>query len=411
MTRPNASRPTILQIVPELDTGGAEMSAVEIGEAVHRAGWRSIIATEGGRLEATAKAQGSEIHNFPAATKNPVKMWANVNRLVRLCQEENVQLIHARSRAPAWSALRAARRLGLPFVTTYHGAYNESGPAKRLYNSVMARGDRVIANSQFTADLIRQRYGRPVDQITVIHRGVDRSFDRTLVSDERMRAVRARWGLGANELVILQAARLTGWKGQQVLIDAAARLKETGLGAQVRFVLAGDAQNRTGYLARLQNQIAESGLADTVLLVGHEADMAAAYAAAYAVVVASTEPEAFGRVGAEAQALGRPVIATRLGAPQETVRSAPEYERSQVTGWLVEPGDADDMAAAIRAVLELDEQLYSELAERAASNAHTNFTLEQMKLLTLAVYDELLGSNLEKSFKNAGERTISADSA
>ncbi|MEM6498271.1 MAG: glycosyltransferase, partial [Pseudomonadota bacterium] len=148
---------TILQIVPELDTGGAELSAVEIGEAVHRAGWRSIIATEGGRLEADAEAQGSEIHKLSVATKNPIKMWANVRRIVQLCQRENVSLIHARSRAPAWSALWAARRSGLPFVTTYHGAYNENGSAKRLYNSVMARGDRVIANSQFTADLIRQR--------------------------------------------------------------------------------------------------------------------------------------------------------------------------------------------------------------------------------------------------------------
>ncbi|MEM9358411.1 MAG: glycosyltransferase family 4 protein [Pseudomonadota bacterium] len=402
---------TILQIVPELDTGGAELSAVEIGEAVHRAGWRSIIATEGGRLEADAEAQGSEIHKLSVATKNPIKMWANVRRIVQLCQRENVCLIHARSRAPAWSALWAARRSGLPFVTTYHGAYNENGSAKRLYNSVMARGDRVIANSQFTADLIRQRYDTPQEKITVIHRGVDRSFDRDLVSTGRIDAVRRRWGVGADEIIILQAARLTGWKGQQVLIDAAERVHSTGLSDNVRFVIAGDAQNRTSYLEKLRAQISQLGLSERVLLVGHESDMAAAFAAAYAVVVASTEPEAFGRVGAEAQALGRPVIATRLGAPQETVRSAPEFGPSDVTGWLVKPGDADEMAAAIGAVLALDEEAYSAMADRAIQNAHHNFTLEQMKRLTLAVYDDLLGSRLEKAFKSAVDVSISSDNA
>ena len=398
-----------MQIVPELDTGGAELSAVEIGEAVSRAGWRSVIVTEGGRLEAAAEAQGSIVVKFPAATKNPLKMWGNVGRLAALAKRENVCLIHARSRAPAWSAMFAARRLKVPFVTTYHGAYNESGPAKRLYNSVMSRGDRVIANSQFTADLIRQRYGTHSDKITVIHRGVDRSFDRKLVSAERIHSVRQRWGVSEDDIVILQAARLTGWKGQQILIDAAARLRGEDRAGNVKFVIAGDAQNRSAYLAALKDQIARLGLSERVLLVGHENDMAAAFAAAYAVVVASTEPEAFGRVGAEAQALGRPVIATRLGAPQETVRSEPEYDQSGTTGWLVAPGDALELAEAIGAVLSLDEGRYSAMAARAIENAHSNFTLEQMKRLTLSVYDDLLGSELEKSFKSAGNSMISAD--
>ena len=398
-----------MQIVPELDTGGAELSAVEIGEAVSRAGWRSVIVTEGGRLEAAAEAQGSIVVKFPAATKNPLKMWGNVGRLAALAKRENVCLIHARSRAPAWSAMFAARRLKVPFVTTYHGAYNESGPAKRLYNSVMSRGDRVIANSQFTADLIRQRYGTHSDKITVIHRGVDRSFDRNLVSSERIHSVRQRWGVSEDDIVILQAARLTGWKGQQILIEAAARLRGEDRAGNVKFVIAGDAQNRSAYLAALKVQIARLGLSERVLLVGHESDMAAAFAAAYAVVVASTEPEAFGRVGAEAQALGRPVIATRLGAPQETVRSEPEYDQLETTGWLVAPGDAQELAEAIGAVLSLDEDRYSAMAARAIENAHSNFTLEQMKRLTLSVYDDLLGSELEKSFKSAGNSMISAD--
>ncbi len=389
---------TILQIVPELDTGGAELSAVEIGEAVVRAGGRSLIATQGGRLEQAARQQGAEIVRFPAATKNPVRMFANARRLARLLRREGVDLVHARSRAPAWSALWAARRTGLPFVTTYHGAYSEGGPVKRFYNSVMARGDIVIANSGYTADLIRSRYATPADRLRVIYRGVDRGFDAGAVSAERVRAVRERWGVEGDRPVILQAARLTGWKGQRVLIAATAELaRQRRLGDAV-IVLAGDAQNRAGYLRQLRRDIAQAGLEKCALLVGHEADMPAAFAAAYVSVVASTEPEAFGRTGAEAQALGCPVIATRLGAPMETVLAKPDVAENETTGWLVAPGDVAALAAALSEALVLAPDRRAAMAERAVRNVAENFTLEAMKLRTLDVYDELLNTRLASAF-------------
>jgi glycosyltransferase involved in cell wall biosynthesis len=389
---------TILQIIPELDTGGAELSAVEIGEAVVRAGGRCLIATEGGRLEETARAQGAEIIRFPAATKNPLQMRANVGRLLEIVRREDVRLLHARSRAPAWSALWAARRSGLPFVTTYHGAYNEKGPVKRLYNSVMARGDRVIANSRYTAALIRSRYGTPDERLRVIYRGVDRSFDLAQVSGERIKALRARWGVSDDCLVVLQAASLTGWKGQRVLIAAAAELARRGGLANVAVVLAGDPQGRTGYRETLEGEIAAQGLSDYVRLVGHETDMAAAFATAHVSVVASTEPEAFGRAGAEAQALGCPVIATRLGAPCETVLAEPDVAAAQVTGWLVAPGNAVELAAALAAALALTREERDAIGGRAIRNVAENFTLETMKRQTLQVYDELLDAGFCEAF-------------
>lgn len=392
------SQPTILQIVPELDTGGAELSAVEIGEAIARVGGRALIATEGGRLEEQAVAQGAEIIRFAAATKNPARIVANAYRLARIVRDENVAILHARSRAPAWSALMAARLTGKPFVTTYHGAYGERGRVKRLYNSVMARADRVIANSHYTADLIRQRYGTPDDRVRVIHRGVDRSFDREMVSGERISAMRSRWGVSDDQRVILQAARLTGWKGQSVLISAAAELRDQdGLQDSV-VVIAGDAQGRDHYRDRLQAEISRFGLERCVRLVGHESDMAVAFAAAHISVVASTEPEAFGRAATESQALGCPVIATRIGAPPETVLAAPDFAPDAMTGWLVPPGDSGALAAALREALQMGPDQREALGQRAAAHVRENFSLEQMKRKTLQVYDELQDWELEKAF-------------
>ena len=288
--------------------------------AVARWCWRE----PGGRLAPRVTDAGGEVVPFPAAAKNPFKLLANARAIARLVHRERVDLIHARSRAPAWSALLAARRLRVPFVTTYHGAYGEKNWAKRLYNGVMARGDVTIANSGYTADLIAQRYGTPRQRIVVIHRGVDtRQFDPERVGPERVAALRAGWGVDDASRIILHMARLTGWKGQSVLIEAAAQLKAAGKLQGAVVVLAGDAQGRNAYLQALQHQIAQAGLESSVRFVGHVEDVAAAFLAAHVAVVASTEPEAFGRAAIEAAAMGCPVIATAIGAPPETVLAEP----------------------------------------------------------------------------------------
>ncbi len=399
--------PTILQIIPRLDTGGAELATLEIAEALRTAGARAVIATEGGRLAEAVLRRGAELACLPAASKNPVTMMRNVARLAALVEARDVALLHARSRAPAWSALLAARRTGRPFVTTYHGAYGQASPVKGLYNSVMARGDLVIANSRFTADLIRARHGTPEARIRVIYRGVDLdAFDPGRIAPERVAALRTAWGIGADVRIVLHAARLTGWKGQGVVIEAAGRLArhETHALPPWVVVLAGDAQGRTDYARHLEAQIARAGLKRRVRIVGHCADMPAAFCAAHVAVVASTEPEAFGRAATEAMAMGCPVIATDIGAPPETVLAPPAANPDEATGWLVPPGDSVALADRLIETLTMPAPARRAMGERARRHVARHFSLDQMKRQTLAVYDELLGAGLERRWTAAKSR-------
>jgi glycosyltransferase involved in cell wall biosynthesis len=388
-------RPTILQIIPELDTGGAELSTIEIAGAIEAAGGRAIVLSEGGRLVQRLRDTGAEMQFFAAAAKNPIRLLWNAYRIANIVRRDRVDLIHARSRAPAWSALLAARRAHVPFLTTYHGAYSEGSALKRLYNSVMARGDAVIANSHYTADLIRMRYGIPTALLHVIYRGVDlAAYDPALIAPERVAALRAEWGVGAETRVILQAARLTAWKGQSVLIEAAQRLKAQEKLGDAVVILAGDPQGRATYAAGLREAISAAGLDGRVRMVGHVEDMAAAFLAAHVAVVASTEPEAFGRAATEAQAMGTPIIATDIGAPPETVLSMQRAGAGAATGWLIPPSDPARLADAIAAALALTPEERAHMGARARTRVAELFSLEVMKRQTLQVYDALLGTHL-----------------
>ena len=392
-------RPTILQIIPELDTGGAELSAIEIADAIVRAGGRALVLSEGGRLAPRIAAAGGEFVPFPAATKNPIRLLWNARVIRRMIESEGVDLVHARSRAPAWSAMIAARRAGKPFVTTYHGAYNEKTSLKRAYNAIMAKGDVVIANSRYTKQLIEQRYGTDPSKIRVIYRGVDGTkFDPGAISAERKAALRARWKAGPDTRIVIQLARLTAWKGQSTVIEAARLLETKGRLGQTLIVLAGDAQGRETYREKLETEIRDAGLTGKVILPGHVEDVPAALAIAHLAVVASTEPEAFGRVATEAQVMGCPVIATDLGAPPETVAAPPHVAPQDATGWLVPPGNAVKLAEAIAEALNLDPEVRKALGARARARVLGNYSLDAMRLETLGVYDDLLGTRLQASY-------------
>ena len=382
----------ILQIIPELDAGGAERTAVDVAAALSAAGARALVATEGGRLVGELQAKGGVWVPFPAGSKNPVAMALNVGRLMRLCRREGVQIIHARSRAPAWVALGAARRLRVPLVTTYHGSYSGRTGVKVLYNSVMARGDAVIANSHYTADLIRGLHAEQAgDRITVIHRGTDlTTFNPVAVGPARVEALRRAWTVAPHERVVLLAARLTAWKGHRVLIEAAAHMRDAGM-ADLAVVLAGDPQGRAAYERELDALIAARGLEGIVRRVGHCTDMPAAFRAASVVAVPSVEPEAFGRSAVEAQALGIPVVVSDLGAVPETVLSPPDVAPGQRTGWRVPAGDAAALAAALTEALSLGASARDAMARRARAHVEANFSLERMAGDTLAIYARLLG--------------------
>ena len=365
-----------------------------------RAGGRALVLSEGGRLASKIEAVGGELIAFPAATKNPFLVVSNAFRMARIIEREGVDLVHARSRAPAWSALIAARLMNRPLVTTYHGAYEEKDCLKRTYNSVMVRGEVVIANSHYTVDLIRARYGTAPSRIRVIHRGVDSTeFNPEAVGSDRIRALREKWALAPDDPVVLQAARLAGWKGQRVIIEASALLERQGRLGRAAIVLAGDAQGREGYRAELEHLIASRGLEGRVRLVGHVDDMPAAFLLARLAVVASTEPEAFGRTVTEAQSMGCPVVATDHGAPPETILAPPGVSAGERTGWLVPPGDAAGLAEVMAEGLALSHDARAEMGRRARAHVLRSFSVEAMRRKTLAVYDQLLGTSLVTRFE------------
>lgn len=397
-----AARPTILQIIPKLEAGGAELAVIDMAEAVVKAGGRALVLAEPGRMTPRLEAVGGEAIDFPASTKNPLKLVTNASAIAALVAREGVSLIHARSRAPAWSGLMAARRAKVPFVTTYHGAYSEPNAFKRAYNGVMARGDVTIANSGFTADLIAERYGIAREKIVVIHRGLDPArFDPAQVSPERVEALRRAWGVAPGQKVILQAARLTSWKGQGVLIAAVAILKSRGHLGGAKVILAGDPQGRDAYVTELRQHIAREGLDDTVAIVGHVEDIPAAFLAAHVTVVPSTKPEAFGRSVTEAAAMACPVISSDIGAPPETMKAAPKTPLDQATGWLVRVSDAAALAEGLAAALALPPEARAAMGARARAHVMAHFTKRNLQLHTLAVYDRLLGTDLQARFQTA----------
>jgi glycosyltransferase involved in cell wall biosynthesis len=396
-------RPTILQIIPRLDTGGAELSAIEITDAIVRGGGRAIVATAGGRMADRVLAAGGELMIMAADTKNPLRMVTNIQILRRAIKTRAIDLVHARSRAPAWSALAASRLLQVPFVTTYHGAYAENNRVKQLYNSVMARADLVIANSDYTSRLIQSRYGTPPMRIRVIHRGVDETqFDPSSIAPERLTKLRAQFGLLPGEKVILQAARLTSWKGQEVLIEAMARLTVAGQAGRAVAILAGDAQGRDGYAAALQTKIKQLGLGDRVRLVGHVDDIPALLSLATVSVVASTQPEAFGRSVTEAGAMECPAIATNIGAPPETVITSKRQDLDRATGWLVPPGDAQALADCLAEALAMPPSHRKAMGQRARLHVMEHFSLSHMKAATLKTYDGILRTQMAATAQSNG---------
>lgn len=373
------TRLNILQVIPQMHAGGAERTVLEVAEAIMADGGQALVASRGGRLVAELEALGARHVTLEMDTKNPLKIWTNANKLAQLIRAEKIDIVHARSRAPAWSAKWAARRTQIPFVTTYHGFYKAKSRLKRWYNSIMAQGDRAIANSEFTARHVREEHEIDPNRLRVIPRGVDLDqFDPALVNPERIKAHRAAWGAGPEKLAIVLPGRLTRWKGQLLMIEALAQLK---LDPGPLLVCLGEGGDKPDYQAELKAAADAAGV--DLALPGHTTDIAAAYLAADLVVCPSLEPEAFGRTAAEAQAMGARVIVADHGGAREVVRDGE-------TGWRAAPGDADAWAKAVKAALSLNAEGANTLALAARKRVRTHFSKVQLQQATLRVYRELL---------------------
>jgi glycosyltransferase involved in cell wall biosynthesis len=376
---------TLLQVVPELETGGAELSALEVSRAVVRAGGRSLVASRGGRMARQLQADGGELVALPLATKNPLRILANGARLARLIRREKVSLVHARSRAPAFSALWAARATGVPFVATYHGIYKARSAAKRWVNAVMTRGELVIANSEYTRRHVLAEHGLAEDRVVTIPRGVDLDrYDPDKVAPERIAALRQAWGIEPDDrrTKVLLAGRLTRIKGQLVVVEAMKRLAVAGR-RDLLVLFAGDDQGRSGYAGELRQAIAEAGLQDDVRLVGHCSDMPAAYLLADVAILPTTVPESFGRAAVEPQAMGRPVIASAHGGAVETVAEG-------ITGWLAAPGDAGAWAQALARAADAGLDVRTRMGQDAMTRARALYRTDAMCEATLQAYERVL---------------------
>ena len=372
--------------MPALEQGGVERGTVEIARAIVEAGGRALVVSKGGRLEAPLRRAGGEHILLEVGTKSPLAIRRNARAIAEIVRNECVDILHARSRAPGWAGWLAARETGAHFVTTYHGAYSENFPLKRLYNGVMARGRPTIAPSHFIADLIRTRHKLGDDDIMVIHRGADiASFAEENVSAERAIGLADRWGLIDDPRpILLLPGRLTALKGIDRAIEALRILDARGDGApDLQLVIVGDDAG-SGFARRIEGWIYTKGVGHLVRMVGHCNDMEAAYKLASVVLSTSTEPESFGRTAVEAQAMGRPVIASAHGGSLETVEPGR-------TGWLYPPQDATALADAIAQALAMDPSERAHMGLAARVRVRSIFTVDAMQAATLRVYERAAG--------------------
>jgi|ERR1043166_471778 glycosyltransferase involved in cell wall biosynthesis len=377
---PKPLRPlTVLQVIPALEVGGAERGTVDIATALVAAGHRALVASSGGRMVLDLEKTGVQHYDRDLRTKDPLKIIANAFWLRRLILEQNVDIIHARSRAPAWSAWLAASLTKTAFVTTFHAAYTGANFfMKHLYNSVMARGQRVIAISEFIARYIRKNYNVDPRRIITIHRGISFAYFNPLaVSESRKSALREELDLKRGVKTIIMPGRLSPVKGQNLVIDALAKIKDI----PYTCTFIGPDQGRSTYRHRLKKSAEEYGIADRIRWAEF-IDLPAAYVLADLVLSPSQQAEGFGRVPVEAAAMGTPVIATALGATDETVIN-------DESGFLVPPGNVEVLAQAIRRTLSFTKAERTAFAEKAIRHVHAHFNVKQMCAATLKVYEEV----------------------
>lgn len=379
---------TVLQVIPRMRAGGAELGCLQIAEALVKTGNRAIVVSEGGQLVESLKAVGAEHIVLPVASKSPLTLMRNASSLADMIRREGVSIIHARSRAPAWSALIAARRTGIPFVTTYHSEYSEKNKIKNLYNSVMARSDTVIAVSDYMAHLIRTRYRTPEERIAVIHRAFDdKVFDPALLTTERIEAVRHQLDADGSRPVLLLAGRITPRKAQHHLVDALGILKARGA-PDVVCVLAGEVE-KPEFKTELEAQANRLGVAHQLRFPGHVKDMPAAYAVTD-ISLNISEQEGLPRVAIEAQAMGVPMIVSDTGPGREVALTQPDVTAAEASGLRVPYADPQAVADAIKTMLSWSETERKTCGARGAAHVRGRFTLENLKSKTLAVYERVL---------------------
>ena len=377
----------VLQVIPKLGYGGAETGCYDIAHYLPENECGSYIVTSGGELLKFIDKKKVKIIKLPVHSKNPLIIFINFLALIGVILINNISIVHARSRAPAWSCLLAAKITGRKFVTTFHGTYNFNSKIKRFYNSVMVRSDLIIAGSNFIFSHIKENYTKYFDakkKLLVIFRGINVDyFDPTTKLESDEKKLLKEWQIEKDKKIILLPGRLTGWKGQEVFIEAV-NLVNTELGYEAFYaVILGSEQGRELYKKKLIRLTEQHRLINQVKFIDHCKDMALAYKVSDIVVSASIEPEAFGRVAVEAQSMERPIIASNIGGSNETVVD-------EKTGFLFDSNNAKSLSKKILKVLSMDEASLQSIGKEGRKNIIQKFNVEKMCFSTYSEYKKIL---------------------
>ena len=377
----------VLQVIPKLGYGGAETGCFDIAHYLPENNCKSFIVTSGGELLKFVDKKKVKIFKLPVQSKNPLLIFINSIILIGIILLNNISIVHARSRAPAWSCLIASKITGRKFVTTFHGTYNFKTNLKKFYNSVMVRSDLIIAGSNFIFSHIKENYSMNLNykkKFLVIFRGINVDYfdsSTTLENDEKK--LLKQWDIEKDKKIILLPGRLTSWKGQEVFIEAV-NLINIELGYEAFYtVILGSDQGRELYKKKLIRLSEQYRMSKQIRFIDHCKNMALAYKVSDIIVSASNEPEAFGRVSVEAQSMGKPIVASNIGGSNETVIE-------EKTGFLFESNNAKSLSKQIIRILNMDETSLKMMGIEARKNVTQRFNVEKMCFSTYSEYKRLL---------------------
>ena len=377
----------VLQVIPKLGYGGAETGCYDIAHYLSENNCKSFIVTSGGELIKFIDKKKVKLIRLPVNTKNPLLVFLNAILLVGIILFYNISIVHARSRAPAWSCLLATKLTKRKFVTTFHGTYSFSGKFKKFYNSVMVRSDLIIAGSNFIFSHIKENYSKFFKlkkKFLVIFRGINVDyFDASSKLESEEKKLLEKWEINKEKKIILMPGRLTSWKGQELFIEAI-NLTKIELGYEAfHVVILGSDQGRDLYKKKLIRLIEQYRLTNQIKFIEHCDDMALAYKVSDIVVSASIEPEAFGRVAVEAQSMEKMIIASDIGGSNETIIN-------EKTGLLFESGNANSLSKKIIQAIKMDETLIELIGKEGRKNIIKKFNVEKMCFSTYSEYKRLL---------------------
>ena len=377
----------VLQVIPKLGYGGAETGCYDIAHYLAEKDCKSFIATSGGKLLKFVKKNKVKIFRLPVHSKNPILVFFNALILSLLILINNINIVHARSRAPAWSCYLACLITGRKFITTFHGTYNFKNKIKKFYNSIMLRSKLTIAGSNFIFNHINENYSEYLNKrkkLRVIFRGINLDyFNIKNISVLKQENLKKEWQISSGKFTILMPGRLTYWKGQEKFIEALNILVEDYNQSNFQSIILGSDQGRNVYKKKLVNLIQRYRLGQKIKLVNHCKEMPLAYSLADVIVSASVEPEAFGRVAVESQAMSKIIVASDIGGSKETVVN-------KKTGFLYKHDDPRELAKYLNTVMELDQDALNFIGNEGRKNVTKKFDVESMCDSTLREYKKLL---------------------